>query len=152
MLKEATRYCELIEEGVVLPDLVGELRLALAELLVVACRLPAIEPETDHDVPDVSDQEWERTYLTLGPRLAADYYWSVRPLPFEPAQGEPDSTTGSLCDDLADIWRELTAGLRGREAGMAANDVLWHWRFGFESHWGQHAVDALRVLHALMTR
>ena len=26
---------------------------------------------------------------------------------------------------------------------MTDNDVLWHWKFSFESHWGQHAVGAL---------
>lgn len=152
MLKEATRYCELIEhEGVVARgDLVEQLRVALGELFVTACRLPTVEPDSDHDVPDVSHQDWHRIYLELGPRLDADYYWSTRPLPFDPARAEPEFTIGSLCDDLADIWQDLTAGLRGRETRMTENDVLWHWKFSFESHWGQHAVDALRVLHALM--
>lgn len=152
MLKEATRYCELIErEGVGAgPELAEQLRLAVAELLVAACGLPSVEPDSDRDVPDVSHQEWHRIYQELGPRLDGDYYWSARPLPFDPERGEPEPTTGSLCDDLADIWKDLTAGLRAREARMTDNDVLWHWKSSFESHWGQHAVDALRVLHALM--
>lgn len=118
-------------------ELVEQLRLALAELFVAACRLPTVEQDSDHDVPDVSQQERHRIYRELGPRLDADYYWSTGPLPFDPARVEPEPTIGSLCDDLADIWEDLTAGLLGREARMTDNDVLWHWKFSFESHWGQ---------------
>jgi hypothetical protein len=53
-----------------------------------------------------------------------------------------------LADDLADIHRDLTHGLRALADGAAHEDVVWEWRFGFYSHWGRHATEALRVLHA----
>ncbi len=28
--------------------------------------------------------------------------------------------------------------------------VIWDWRFGFYSHWGDHATSALRTIHALL--
>jgi hypothetical protein len=30
------------------------------------------------------------------------------------------------------------------------NDILWKWRLGFYSHWGKHAIDALRTIHFLL--
>jgi hypothetical protein len=28
-----------------------------------------------------------------------------------------------------------------------AEDIIWEWRLGFSSHWGKHAIDALRTIH-----
>ena len=58
----------------------------------------------------------------------------------------------SLADDLADIYRDVKNGLVAEQAGAAArpNDVLWTWRFAFESHWATHAADALRALQTAL--
>ncbi len=31
------------------------------------------------------------------------------------------------------------------------NDALWECSFSFETHWGNHATDAIRVLHRLVS-
>lgn len=150
MLEEATRYCELVEsDGEVSPeDLRDGLLLALTDLLVVAYRLPDAEPDDGEEVPGVAHAEWERIFKHLGSRLEVDLYWStLQVVPFDPERS--DAGIGSLCDDLADIWRDLVAGLRALSVGISVNEVASEWKSGFESHWGQHAVNALRVLHAL---
>lgn len=152
---EASRYCALIEdEGLRGASLTNALILALVDLLQVAYRMPAVElaegaPESPDLLPDVSDDEWHQVFRRLGTRLDAGYYWTAGSelLPFEARAPEPG--VGDLRDDLADIWRDLVTGLRGLKSGAAAEDVLWQWQLDFESHWGEHAVDALRVLHAL---
>lgn len=53
----------------------------------------------------------------------------------------------SLADALADIWRDLRSGLDALGSGNPREDVLWEWRFDFRTHWGLHAVEALRALH-----
>jgi uncharacterized protein DUF5063 len=53
-----------------------------------------------------------------------------------------------LADDLADIWLDLKRGLLALEGGAPASDVTWEWRFGFYTHWGRHATEALRAVHA----
>ena len=70
--------------------------------------------------------------------------------PYDEANHEP--VRMSLADDLADIYRDVKNGLLAEQAVAAArpNDVLWTWRFDFESHWATHAADALRALQAAL--
>lgn len=64
--------------------------------------------------------------------------------------GDADSMSGSLADDITDIYFELRRGLdvldqnpdHLRDAGSV-------WRSGFRWHWGQHLVDAERHLYEL---
>jgi hypothetical protein len=53
-----------------------------------------------------------------------------------------------LSDDLADIWLDLKHGLLALDDRARPEDVTWEWRFGFYAHWGRHATEALRALHA----
>jgi hypothetical protein len=145
---EAARYCALIEEE----DLCGAslttaLIAALVDLLRAGYDLPEVEPDTTGLLSRPSHDEWREMFRRVGRRLDAGYYWTVPALPFDYDTPEPD--IGDLGDDLADIWRDLVTGLRAREDGATANDILWQWKLDFESHWGAHAVDALRLLHAL---
>jgi hypothetical protein len=54
--------------------------------------------------------------------------------------------TGDAIDDILDIYNDLHEGhvrwMSGRK-----NDAAWHWRFSYDTHWGQHLVDLQRVLH-----
>ncbi|MBT2658888.1 DUF5063 domain-containing protein [Bacillus sp. ISL-18] len=29
------------------------------------------------------------------------------------------------------------------------NEAVWGWKFSFESHWGSHAVDAMRAVNSV---
>jgi hypothetical protein len=51
--------------------------------------------------------------------------------------------------DLAEVDRDVDEALTWLEQPHA--DLLWDLRFSFEHHWGKHAVDVLRPLHALAT-
>ena len=98
---------------------------------------PVGEPETTHEL-------WK----TLFDRLQAvlgnnDYYWTADPLE-EPKM----QLGGSLADDLADIYLEMKINLNLLAEGASENEIVWDWRFGFWNHWGAHAVEALRVIHA----
>ncbi|MDF2697718.1 MAG: hypothetical protein K0S65_6101, partial [Labilithrix sp.] len=70
-----------------------------------------------------------------------DIYWEV----FDPYQHE-DLVAGSLSDDVLDTYRDVRRGFWFWEQNEVANAV-WEWRFHFQSHWGDHAIDALRALH-----
>lgn len=58
---------------------------------------------------------------------------------------------GSLADDIADIYGDLMVGIQALDAGIGMNNVVWAWRFSFDSHWGSHLLDASRALHHLLT-
>jgi hypothetical protein len=59
--------------------------------------------------------------------------------------------SGSLADDLTDIYFDLKPGLELLPAAHP-EPVLRFWLESFELHWGQHLVDAERHLYALKLR
>lgn len=70
-----------------------------------------------------------------------EHYWEV----FDPYQlTEP--VVGSLSDDILDVFLDVARGLALSECGEEAA-ACREWRFSFASHWGDHAIDALRALH-----
>jgi hypothetical protein len=100
--------------------------------------------EFDHDVSTdgVSDEEWKQVYARAA-ALPFQYYSSY----FDPSQVPPeDHEIGDLADDVADIYRDLCAGLALVDAGHLA-EAQWQLRFSFLTHWGRHASGAIRALH-----
>jgi hypothetical protein len=63
---------------------------------------------------------------------------------FDPYE-EGKLVTGSLTDDVIDVYCDLKMGLDAFDAGHVEGAV-WDWRFNFAHHWGHHAVDGLRAL------
>jgi len=110
--------------------------------------LPNMEPETAHGLDLIGHEAWQAQRKRIEQKLSRDYYWCVFE-PFEPEK--PESIVGSISDDLADIWRDLKAGLTEIDSGKATSisDAVWHWRFSFETHWAQHASGAIVALTAL---
>ncbi len=91
------------------------------------------------------DQRFElfsRLRTELGGR---DSYW----LEYDNGNSvHPQHMSGSLADDLADIYFDLKPGLE-MLSRVKPDKVLRYWRRSFELHWGQHLVDAERHLYAL---
>jgi hypothetical protein len=59
--------------------------------------------------------------------------------------GESEPGIGDAVDDLTDIARDLQEVVTRWE--MSEEDALWHFRFGFESHWGRHLRSLQLYLH-----
>lgn len=149
MAHVAKEYCELIEH------LDQHRDVWLARLIELLPRLHAAvvglgQPSEDAGrtvTPDL-DARFElfsRVRQVLGD---SDPYW----LEFDVA-ADGQQMSGSLADDLTDIYCELKYGLtlldsRPGDPGPALNG----WREGFKRHWGQHLVDAERHLYALRAR
>jgi hypothetical protein len=118
----------------------------ITRLYLAALELPPPRSEELAGQPDanrIEDAEWGVVF-TAARRLPLDEYGTV----FDPlavSSGEP--VVGSLADDIADIYRDVVTGLRAFEAGRMASAV-WEWGFGFQHHWGRHASEAIRALHA----
>lgn len=132
----ARRYCEFVEAAAGLEERERLLRarLHLSELVHVACQLPAGDP----DGPDICDEASAPTgWPGFGP---FDVYHEV----YDPYDAEP-LVCGSLTDDVLDVYADLRRGLIAFDAGFVGWAV-WEWKFHFDSHWGDHAVDALRAL------
>ena len=147
-LRAARRYCSFIElTAKTDAEFLEELELVLLELYKQATTLRS--PTLQHNVNFVdrrSDDESARILHEIAKKLgAARHYWEV----FDPLDHEDtDSVCGDLLDDLADIYRDLKTGLMIFERGTMASreDALWQLKFGFDSHWGRHAIGALKAV------
>ena len=148
LLATARRYCEVIE------SMEEGQREPLAQLNEILPRLhaamTAVGPQLDEAGFDPStdlDQRFElfsRLHRLLGD---LDAYWmeyDVTP--------DRQEMSGSLADDLTDIYCELKNGLTCLDRNDDARRTLGSWRAGFCKHWGQHVVDAERHLYALSAR
>jgi hypothetical protein len=119
---------------------------ALAELIHAAALLPQVEPVSEHLVsldlePDEETNLRSRISELLGPK---DIYWEN----FDPTEKENDGIgLHSLANDLAEVFSDVKGVLLAFEKGSDIHDVVWEWRFGLETHWGRHAIDALRVVY-----
>ena len=88
-----------------------------------------------------SHAEWSQRHSSLLKVLEDwDLYWEI----FDPSH-DAEAVCGSLADDLADIYRDLSEPLI--DTSMPPQDRIWHWLFSFQTHWGHHAVAALRTIH-----
>jgi hypothetical protein len=57
-------------------------------------------------------------------------------------------------DDLADLYCDLRDGLNHYARGGPADidEACWHWRWGYEEHWGEHLIRAMLTTHELLYR
>ena len=98
--------------------------------------------DIDIEPDKVGDDEWKAVYARAA-ALPFQYYSSY----FDPSTVPPeDHEIGDLSDDIADIYRDLSAGLALVDAGHEA-EAQWEFRFSFLTHWGRHASGAIRALH-----
>jgi hypothetical protein len=126
--------------------LLGDLAALLPVLYEAALQLPDVAGEVDEPSGEarVTAGQWKDVFDRLQEGLPGDdYYWTVEPS----IEEEPVELAGSLADDLADIYADVKPGLDFVAAGGSTSSAAREWRLSFWSHWGTHAVEALRVIH-----
>ena len=148
MLASAREYCGLIEDMDEYSDdwlkqlvqLLPRLHAQMTELAGgTLSRAAACDPDLD-----ARFELFSRLHDLLGER---DSYW----LEFDGILGG-QAMTGSLADDLTDIYWELKHALNQLEADPDASEALKDLSQGYRVHWGQHLVDAERHLYSLQAR
>jgi hypothetical protein len=112
----------------------------LSQLYQLALELPYEFGE--EDAPEITPEVWQQIFRRFGAMPFNFYMQCSNP------ENVPDEVPGigDLADDLADIWRELKAGLWLYQAGHTAS-ASYVWREHFWWHWGAHATGALFALH-----
>ena len=147
MVDAAGDYCRLIDNAPARPGDWLELLFRLMPRLHAA--VTALNAYDTGDIPPCEtdlDARFE-LYSHLRKLLGElDSYW----LEFDAAPEEVHMS-GSLADDLTDIYFDLRYGLD-------LLDEVWPqraaqaWQSSYRMHWGQHLVDAERHLYALKVR
>ncbi len=147
LVQTANRFCGLIDGIQRSDNWLDQLSRLLPRLHAEVVVLPdpgggVIPPETG-DFDDRFDL-FSELRVRLGER---DMYWLEYDNPADVVTGE-EHRTGSLADDLTDIYFELKRGLELLDT-TGPDEVAHLWEEGFKKHWGQHLVDAERHLYAL---
>lgn len=139
----ARKFCSFIEKAGTLAvfDRMQSARLHLLALYTAAIALPSVEPSEATEAPGSPDPPKNWSGFD-----SFETYWEV----FDPYDLRAP-VAGSLSDDLLDVYRDLRRGLTLWDSHQDA-DAVWEWKFHFEAHWGDHAVDALRALHRACCR
>jgi hypothetical protein len=141
-VKQAEAFCDFVDAAASLSlnERLFEARQKLTDLLGEAFKLPEGDGEASDPGENIAlPSDW--------PGFGEyDYYFEV----FDPYKLE-EPVTGHLSDDIFDIYRDLKRGLVAYNRGETGAAV-WEWRFHFEIHWGDHAVDALRALQRACVR
>ncbi len=146
-LEQAARnYCELIEASS--PgddDWLSGVAALLPRLHAAVAGLGDAPMNGEHVLMADLDARFE-LYTHLRDLLGElDGYW----MEYDSAE-DRQCMSGSLADDLTDIYCELKHGL-GLIEGEPGR-ALDGWQRGFTVHWGQHLVDAERHLYELRAK
>ncbi len=136
-LNSAIHYCILVENlnSNQETDKLKSLVISLMDLYSKALLLSDVEPENaalhefNISLPQVNFEQYE-------------YYWEV----FNPYNFEAP-VCNSLSDDVLNIYKDVKEGIFLFER-KKQKEAIWHWKFQFQTHWGGHAVDAIRALHS----
>jgi hypothetical protein len=152
------KFCGILEQEPTDVDVWG--RSILSALAILYARghiLP--EPGLPDNAPDLPSEfdVTQQDYDTVARRMARSFaqrnsYWCYFD-PIDPDNLGDKPTCGMLSDDLSDIYRDILPGIR---AWQSQRDELLHtivfdWKIpNFGSHWGPHAISAMRALHALV--
>ena len=150
----AQQFCAVVDSARDLGR--DELALKLYQLLPVligeAIHIPAVElndggRQTKNKTNRISQERWHEIYSLLKEKLDD---WNLYSQVFDPKK-DKEVEYGSLADDISDIYRDLEKVASFLPCDLERqNEILWEWRFGFYSHWGDHAMNALRTIHFLL--
>ena len=141
-------------------ELFHRVHVLLPQLYVAALKLPErpeesfAEPGDDYTVPslnqDASDRRHARRQAVMGSiQNTFEGSWEHYQEMFDPYDLEGERpVVGSLSDDLADIYMDLSEAEEEWQKGDYAS-ATWKWRFNFEAHWSEHLTSGLRAIRAL---
>ena len=165
-LSAARQFVTLLEDGdLSLETFYKDSHKALSELYRTALNLETVEliySEPDSEYNDSKTSDLSKINTKLISNLGKDcFYWKV----FDPTYKEENGKAGLgwkikdkqpaqgwLVDDFADIYADLKGELTKIDqigTDESIEDALWSLKFGFQTHWGNHCIDAMRALHYL---
>ena len=134
----ASDFCKFVHDEIQSEETLDTLISFLMRLYLSAMILP--QPELEEERPQ------HKLTAPVEIRFQTDMPIRYREV-FDPLEeGPPISFT--LKGDLTDIVSGLQYGIEEYKSGLVGR-AAFTWRDGSEFNWGNHAIDAIRVLHAM---
>jgi hypothetical protein len=120
----------------------------LLHLYQLSIQLEWVDLPSDMEFDEfIHKTHFSETLQTLSLRLGTNrYYWSV----FTPTDLRDDEPVCcDLLDDLGDIYQDLKKALVIYDLPIeyCKEHAIWQFKFDFETHWGNHCINALRGIH-----
>ena len=151
-LGTARLYCVYIEStNKTDREFLAESQSLLLSLYQQATILPWTTLEHEEEFHNkLSKEEFEKVLKRIDEKIGDNrFYREV----FDPTDElDKETVCGDLVDDLGDIYKDIKYGLMIFDLGTMASreDAVWNFKFGFEKHWGRHAIGALKTIHFLL--
>ena len=145
----ASRYCSLIDRRAKLDvhNFIHQVREVLPLLYYHALQLPNRDCNDENIARTISHDQWKSVHDDIGDLLGMNnLYWEI----FDPIAEDPNPpVAATIADDIADIWRDLRVGVDMWPTASDAekHEIVWQWRFSFQSHWSDHVVDSMRAVN-----
>ncbi|HRG76570.1 MAG TPA: DUF5063 domain-containing protein [Leptospiraceae bacterium] len=148
-LATAQTFIDLLEiEAMEHEEFLFKAHSALIDLYASGHKLEEIDLKDSHTESNFNRIElFKDKNIGLISTLGDKSYYSEVFNPIDKEEKEP--MQGWLVDDFADIYRDLKTELEKMKIGTsdAIEDALWQMKFGYNYHWGNHCINALRALH-----
>jgi hypothetical protein len=150
----ANEYCSFAENAVSFSkrDFLQKSARILPLLYYKASLLPVVDSAFEEgNEKYVSENQYEFIRLAIVSKLGShnDYQEVYDPV----YRDSNEASYGSLAEDIADIYQDLKDFIMVYRVGTVEimQEALFEIRTGFEQYWGQRLVNALRVIHSLIT-
>jgi hypothetical protein len=141
MLADVRNFLRLFEDATPAEERTPERLSELLDRLLIAYHESAEVAPQSHARPPSGNYEDDRRRME---RCFPDFglYGSSGPEIWPGGE----VLVGDAIDDLADLYAELR-GVDWLSINSGQADALWHFRFGYQSHWGRHLLDLRSYLH-----
>jgi len=164
-LQAVRQLVSLLENGEINQEnFYREVHKSLAELYRSALELENIElisSGSQSEFEEIDKNQLRHNANLISKLGRASFYWEVFDPTYTEEEGKPgqgwkisdkEPSQGWLVDDFSDIYADFKEELyKIDEIGTdkSIEDALWQLKFGFNHHWGNHCINALRALHYL---
>lgn len=141
-------YLDLIENG----SSTGDDNMRMLELALdrLALAYHSADYEFEDGHPDPPDRDYARFRALAVKRFPSFGFYNVPSLISDKIM-EAEMHVGDALDDIAEIAGDLEQVAWSWE-NTSENDALWHFRFGYDAHWGEHLRNLQRYVHAFKNK
>jgi hypothetical protein len=154
-MDSARLFCDFIENLTIVDqwDFLKTIQLHLLKIYQKADGIKKADIGSDLSLSSMlSNEQFEKIVEIAKNKLGNYRYYWINYDPINDAETEP--VCGDLLDDVGDIYKDLKRSqlLYNSDLDNAKLIAIWHAKFNFENHWGQHCINAIYVCHYFLRK